>query len=236
MASKRGFEKHSLGVAYPCDAEGKTTCIRESFLCDHVADCPNKRDEDPKICGFSDEVILCDETEHWNPSTKRCEKVSHDTCSVAFFPCSQICQITKSKPLCSCADRYKSTSDNPYGCVPDSDQEAFVLFNNQKTVKGFTLTNSELSAKLSSAKTPSIYSSGHSNTVGLDYNLKTNTIYWSAVASSASRKESHVNHVQLPDLMDYRKSSTFDVQNPSKLMAPLVVAYLFLAQSAYFIY
>ena len=152
---------------------------------------------------------MCSETEHWNPSTKRCEKVSHDTCSVAFFPCSQICQITKSKPLCSCADGYKSTALNPYGCVPDSDQEALFLFNNQKTVKGFTLNNAQLSGKLSSVITPVIYSDGHSNTVGLDYNLKTNTVYWSAVASSASRKESHVNHAQVTDLMDTRKSSTF---------------------------
>ena len=89
--------------------------------------------------------------------------------------------------MCKCADGYVQTGVEPYyGCIPDTTKYPTLplfLFNNQKTVKGFTLTIEELSAPLSKPKATAIYSQGHSNTVGLDYYLADNTFYWSAVSS-----------------------------------------------------
>jgi hypothetical protein len=184
-------------LAYACSNEERTTCVRTEFLCDHHRDCPNGFDEEPDVCGYDDETVMCTKgQEHWNPANQRCEPIDESKCSTSFFPCSQICSITNKKPLCSCADDYTQT-DAQYGCVQSSDELPLFIFNNQKTVKGFTLTKEELSTKLVARVKTQILSKDHSNTVGLDYNYDKNVYYWSAVSSSAARREAHVNKVQV---------------------------------------
>ena len=185
-------------LAYACSAEERTTCVRTEFLCDHHRDCPNGFDEEPEVCGYDEKTEMCTKgTDHWNPANERCEPVDESKCSVEFFPCSQICSITSNKkPLCSCADDYRP-SDAQYGCVQASDELPLFIFNNQKTVKGFTLNKEQLSTKLEKPVKTQTLSKDHSNTVGLDYNYHADMYYWSAVSSSAARREAHVNKVKV---------------------------------------
>ncbi|XP_033115105.1 low-density lipoprotein receptor-related protein 2-like [Anneissia japonica] len=107
---------------------------------------------------------------------KSCDQVT--SCEEFDYKCSQLCDDTQGEVKCACVDGYELGSDNR-SCIADSgvDPNLLVVVGNGRISKYLNLNGTFIGS--TPVKTKYV---GGFHVVAVDYNLRTNKMYWSDVS------------------------------------------------------
>ncbi|OXU25251.1 hypothetical protein TSAR_015309 [Trichomalopsis sarcophagae] len=179
-------------------------CVSMKHVCDGVADCPEKDDEEncPKrvectendhcsqlcvVTSDNQRACSCDPGYVLAKDNKTCEDI--DECKFEKDPvCSQVCKNTKGSFVCECAPGYVLRPDlrscKALGANPT------LLLANRVDIRQVSITGPKYTSVLK----------GLHNAIALDYHYKRGLIYWSDVSMDVIRKV-YVNGTDADDFI-----------------------------------
>ncbi|XP_078701573.1 prolow-density lipoprotein receptor-related protein 1-like isoform X3 [Branchiostoma floridae x Branchiostoma belcheri] len=167
-------------------ANDTTICLSPDKFCNKKPDCPDGSDEG-KLCDIRDcdinnggcshicqpwpmgVVCLCPSDLRLGADNKTCEEVKW--CEQLGI-CSQICTPVGKSYRCECQDGWQLEPDE-YTCRSTDPATPYVIFSNRHELRRIDLSSKDFQYR--------VLVPGLRNTIAVDYDLSTNSLFWTDV-------------------------------------------------------